>query len=228
MMKYKYVALLVGLICSAFYPTFVSAETRYVSDQLETTLRRGPTLGHAILRMLKSGTALEVLEHDAENGHTRVKTSAGLEGWVLSRYLMTEPDARTQVDKMAKQISSAVTQEGSVRAQLNAMKDEYEGTKKRLLTLEGENKRLTEQLDSIRKTSANAIAIDKENKKLQDKLSITEERFNGLQQRNSELEDHRQKDWFFAGALVLLGGVALGLILPLLTRKKRSRYGSFE
>ena len=53
MMKYKYVALLVGLICSAFYPTFVSAETRYVSDQLETTLRRGPTLGHAILRMLK-------------------------------------------------------------------------------------------------------------------------------------------------------------------------------
>ena len=228
MMKYKYAALLIGLICSAFYPTFVSAETRYVSDQLETTLRRGPTLGHAILRMLKSGTALEVLEHDAENGHTRVKTSAGLEGWVLSRYLMTEPDARTQVDKMAKQISSAVIQEGSVRAQLNAMKDEYEGTKKRLLMLEGENKRLTEQLDSIRKTSANAIAIDKENKKLQEKLSTTEERFNGLQQRNSELEEHRQKDWFFAGALVLLGGVALGLILPLLTRKKRSRYGSFE
>ncbi len=228
MKKYKYIVLIIWFIACSPYSASASAETRYVSDQLEVTVRRGPSLSHAVLRMLKSGAAVEVLENDAETGHTRVKTSNGTEGWILSRYLSTEPDARSQLEKMAKQITNSTVPEGSVRVQLNTIKDEYEGTKKRLLTLEGENKRLEEQLDSIKKASANVIAIDKENKKLQEKITATEERFNTLQQKNSELEDHRQKDWFFAGALVLFGGIALGLILPLLARKKRSRYDSFS
>lgn len=227
MKKYKHAALLIWFIYCILYSVLVSADTRYVSDQLEVTLRRGPTLSHAVLRMLKSGTAVEVLEVDAETGHTRVKTNGGVEGWILSRYLSAEPTARMQLEKMIKEMGRADNPDHSVLTQLKTIKSDYESANQRIAKLESENKQLEEQLASIRKTSANVLSIDKENKKLYQKLTTTEERLNTLQLENDELGDRKQRDWFVAGALVLVGGVALGLILPLFTRRKQSRYGSY-
>ena len=67
------------------------AQTVWVSDQFEVMLRSGPSTSNAIERMLPSGTQLEVLERNADAGYARVRTNAGTEGWVLSRYLMSEP-----------------------------------------------------------------------------------------------------------------------------------------
>lgn len=228
MKKNKYVVLLICLFVCFPYSVSISAETRYVSDQLEVTFRRGPTLSHAILRMLKSGTPVEVLEDDAETGHTRVKIANDMEGWILSRYLSPEPDARSQLERMLKQIDLANVIEGSVRDQLKTVKDEYENSQKRLKTLESENNRLEEQMESIKQTSANVLLIDEENKELHEKLATIEERLIALQLENRELENHNQKDWFIAGALVLCGGIFLGFVLPMFNRKKRSRYGDFS
>ena len=82
-------------------------------------------------------------------------------------------------------------------------------------------------MESIKKTSANVLLIDEENKELHEKLTTIEERLITLQLENRELENHNQKDWFIAGALVLCGGIFLGLVLPMFSRKKRSRYGDF-
>lgn len=43
-------------------PVLVFADQRFVTDQFEITMRSGPTNSHTIVRMLKSGTALTVLE----------------------------------------------------------------------------------------------------------------------------------------------------------------------
>lgn len=228
MKVYKHVALLIGFLCCALYSVLVTAETRYISDQLEVTLRKGPSLSHAIVRMLKSGTAVEILETDAETGHTRVKTTGGIEGWILSRYLIAEPTARMQLEKMFKEMGPADNPDHSVLAQLKTIKSEYENAHQRIAKLESENNRLEDQLASIMKTSANVLLIDEENNKLHQKLAMAEERLNALQLENIELGDHRQKDWFITGALVLGGGLLLGLIIPLFTRKKRSRYDSFS
>lgn len=227
MKTYKHITLLVLLIYCALYPILVAAETRYVSDQLEVTLRRGPTLSHAVLRMLKSGTALEVLENDAESGHTRVKTQGGVEGWVLSRYLSVEPTARMQLEKMIKEFNHVDNADSSVLAQLKTIKSEYESAHRRVAQLESENKQLEEQLASIKHTAANVLSIDKENKKFRQKLATSEEHLNSLQVENSELHNSKNRDWFFAGAAVLVGGLLLGLILPRLAQRKTSRYGSF-
>lgn len=226
MNKFSYLVLLAWLVAGMSFSALIQAETRYVSDEIEATLRTGPSLSHAIQRMLKSGVALEILEVNAENGYSRVKTSGGTEGWILSRYLMADPSARSQVEKIAKLITDAAP-DGSVRVQLNAIKDEFDKTSKRMAFLENENKRLEEQLGSIKKTSANILQIDQENKQLHQKLAATEERLTTLQLENQELGDKSQQEWFITGALVLSGGVLLGLVLPFFTRRKRSRYDSF-
>ena len=45
----------------------VQAQTRYVSDKLDTPIPAGAALRFKILRMLPSGTALAVLQTDAGN-----------------------------------------------------------------------------------------------------------------------------------------------------------------
>ena len=152
MKKYKNVALSVCLISCSLYAVLVCAETQYVSDQLEVTVRRGPTLSHAVLRMLKSGAAVEVLEVDAASGHTRVKTSAGTEGWILSRYLSAEPTARMQLQNMMKDMNHTTNSDQPVPTQLKNIRNEYDNASKRIAQLEGQNKKLEEQLASVKQT----------------------------------------------------------------------------
>ena len=52
-------------------------------------MRRGPSTQNAIVRMLESGTPLEVISSDAQTGYSRVRlTTSNTEGYVLTRYLM--------------------------------------------------------------------------------------------------------------------------------------------
>jgi SH3 domain protein len=214
---------LLGLLLT----TSVFAETRYVSDQLEVTLRRGPTLSHAILRMLKSGTPVEVLEVDKESGHTRVKMSNGQEGWILTRYLSAEPTARVQLEQLLKSMNQKEDANVSVVEQLKTIRNEHETAKRLITQLESENKKLTEQLSSLKTTAANVLNIEAENKNFRHKLADTEERLNILQNESSEIEARKNRDWFITGALVLFGGLILGLILPRFARKRSSRYSDF-
>ena len=98
------------------------AAPAWVSDQFEIMLRTGPSTGNAIQLMVSSGTRLEVLEQDDEAGYTKVRTGGGTEGWVLSRYLMTEAPAREQLAALTGQLTSANTRGSSMGTQLNAIK----------------------------------------------------------------------------------------------------------
>ena len=82
------------LLAALLFSSAAHAESAWVSDEFEITLRSGPSTSNAIQLMLKSGTELEVLERDRESGYARVRTGGGTEGWVLTRYLMNEPAAR--------------------------------------------------------------------------------------------------------------------------------------
>ena len=72
MFKSSVLTVLLALLAGA-----ASAETRYITDQLEVTMRSGQSTRNAIVRMLRSGAAVEVLETDAEAGYTKVRVSGG-------------------------------------------------------------------------------------------------------------------------------------------------------
>ena len=54
------------LLCGVFAVPTAFAESAWVSDEFEVTLRSGPSTGNAIQLMVGSGTRLEVLERDAD------------------------------------------------------------------------------------------------------------------------------------------------------------------
>ena len=217
--------LLLGACCVVSSASL--AEPAWVSDQFEIMLRTGPSTDNAIQLMIGSGTEVDVLEHDVDSGYTRVTTGGGTEGWVLSRYLVAEPGAREQLETLSRQLTDVNAEGASMNSQLGAIRNEYETAGQRINELEREKTALEEEVAEIRQASANALAIDRQNKDLQRQLTDTEIKVSLLEQENEDLGSQTTRNWFITGALVLFGGVLLGLILPRLKWQKKSRYDSF-
>jgi SH3 domain protein len=216
----------IGLLCIGLAQV-AAAETVWVSDQFEVMLRTGPSTSNAIERMLPSGTALEVLERDDESGYAKVRTAAGTEGWVLTRYLMNEPSAREQLTTLTKRLTNANAEGSSLTSQLGAIRGEYDSAKQKIAALEKEKKQLEEDLAEIKRTAANVLSINDQNKDLRDQLSAAEIRADTLEQQNRELTAQTTRYWFISGAAVLLVGILLGIWLPRVRWQRRSRYDRF-
>lgn len=205
----------------------LAAQQVWVSDQFEVMLRSGPSTSNAIERMLSSGTALEVIERDSETGYSRVRTAAGTEGWVLTRYLMSEPSAREQLANLTRRLNNAAEEGSSLSSQLAAVSQEYDAATRSIAALESEKQQLERELAEIKRTAANVLSINDQNKQLREQLANSEIQAATLEQQNRELSSQTTRYWFMAGALVLVMGMVLGLWLPRIRWQRRSRYDRF-
>ncbi|MEO1421009.1 MAG: TIGR04211 family SH3 domain-containing protein [Pseudomonadota bacterium] len=204
-----------------------SEERQYVTDIFEITMRRGPSTQNAIVRMLESGTPVEVLEQDAESGYSRVRLATSqTEGYVLTRYLMPNPAARSQISALQGRVDALRNESGDQGRELDDLRTSYASAQQRLRSLEQDNERLTSELADLQQKASNVLAIDRENMTLRTDLQETEIELQGLQQSNADLRSQRALYGFVVGAGVLLLGIVLGLILPGLKRRRVCGYGS--
>ncbi len=216
-----------ALILWLFAISAAHSAPAWVSDEFEITLRTGPSTSNTIQLMVGSGTQLEVLERDSESGYSRVRTSAGTEGWVLSRYLMDQPNARAQIEKLAGQLTSTNTRGTSLNSQLAAVRNEYNSAKRQISMLENEKSALESELAEIRRAAADVLGINQQNKNLMDELATEKIRADKLAQENRQLSSQTTRYWFMSGALVLLIGILLGIWVPRIRWRRRSGYDRF-
>ena len=214
------VLCLLGLLASA-----AQAQTRYVSDRLEITLRSGTSTQHSIIRMLPSGTRLEVLQTDAASGYSQVRTSEGTEGWVLTRYLMERPAAREQLENATGRVDALTARVAELTSQVELLRGERNTLDAERSGLGTEVEALRAELERIKRVSASAMELDKANRELRTRLAAAEQAGDDLRMEVAELKRNTQRDWFVAGAGVLLLGLVLGLVIPRLRLGRRSRWG---
>ena len=210
--------LLLGLVTTA------TAETRYVSDRLEIQMRTGKGTKFRILRMLPSGTALEVLEIDKESGYTRVRAPGGVEGWVLTRVLMKGQAARDRLADAEKRLARLELENRKLSSSFETLKTEKGGADQELSKFDKENRKLSQELDNIRRTASSSLAIDAENRELKSSIVAYERQAQSLQQENSGLKDRTARDWFMVGAGVVVLGMVIGLIIPRIRWRKKSSW----
>jgi SH3 domain protein len=203
------------------------AETRYVSDSLEITMRSGKGNSYSITRMLSSGTPVDVLEVDKGEGYSRVRTSSGKEGWVLSRYLMKTEAARDRLASAEKNLAEMELEKRKLQTAMAALTEEKNKLAQELDTLNGQNRKASQELSEIKRTASSALAIDSENKDLKSRVVLLERDMQTLQQENEGLRDRTARDWFMVGAGVVLLGILVGLIIPRIRWRKKSSWDTF-
>lgn len=203
------------------------AETRYVSDTLEITMRSGKGTNFGITRMLRSGTPVEVLEVDEKSGYTQVRTKSGKEGWVLTRFLMNGRAARERLETAEKNLAELELENRKLTTAMTALTEEKSGLEKNLEELEGESRGVNQELSEIKRTASSALAIDSENKELKGRMVSLERQLQTVQQENEALKDRTARDWFMVGAAVVLLGIIVGLIIPKIRFRKKSSWDTF-
>ena len=205
----------------------VQAETRYVSDRLEITMRSGTSTSHGILRMLRSGTPVDVLETDKKSGYSRIKTRAGKEGWVLTRFLMNGPAARDRLAEAEKRLAELELENRKMHTTMAGLQEEMSSIEKQRQNLDSEHRDVSQELAEIKRTASSALAIDSENKELKSRMVALERSLQTIQQENENLKDRTARDWFMVGAGVVLLGIIVGLIIPRIRWRKKSSWDTF-
>ncbi len=201
------------------------AVTGYINDEFEITLRSGESTRHSIVRMLASGTRLEVLATNEESGYSQVRTSEGAEGYVLSRFISDQPVARDRLARAQRRLEQLQAEKAALDqsyAELRQEKDETEAERARL---ESRNSELSRDLAEIRRTSANVLDIDRQNKELDARLEHSEETIARLNADNERLAARGAQRWFLLGSGAVLVGALLGFLLPRMRWRRRSSWG---
>jgi len=206
--------------------TVAAETTRFVSDQLEITMRTGQGVKFGIRKMLSSGTKLEVIETDPA-GYSKVRTENGADGWVLTRYLSNTPSARNSLAASVQKVANLELEIAKYKEEIQALSSQNTDASSENLSLTETSQRLGKELDDLRRTASNSVALDNENRQLKEKLQQIDDQMQSLEIENSSLKDSSAKSWFLIGAAVLFGGLLLGLILPRLRFQKKENWGTF-
>lgn len=74
------------------------AESMYVTDRVLLGVHQQASENSAIIQSIPSGTAVEVIGREGD--FTKVKLINGTEGWVSSKFLMSEAPSTAQYDKL--------------------------------------------------------------------------------------------------------------------------------
>ena len=207
-------------------PLISSAEnTRYVSDQLEITMRNGQGVKFAIKRVLTSGDRLDLIETDS-SGYSKVRTIEGVEGWVLTRYLMNAPSVRNLVADSDQKVANLELELAETKEELKNVSTKVATSDSKSMALKETSQRFKKELDSLKVTASNSIALSNENIQLKQKIQQTDTRMQGLVLENTAMKNSDSQSWFLTGVAVLLGGIILGLILPRLRLQRKNSWGN--
>ncbi|WPL15875.1 SH3 domain-containing protein [Thiorhodovibrio winogradskyi] len=206
-----YQALLAAVLLAA--TLIAAAETAYITDEGEFNLRAGESTGHKIVRILPSGTQVDVLNRDQKTGYSRVRTQDGTMGFVLTRYLQDNPAARSELAEMRETLEQLQQEPNQLAAQLSQTKEAHESLKQEHEVISQRNFELEERLAELEHTSANIVRINEERNQLQEDVAKLTRTVGELEQENLNLRSGDDRRWFLTGAGVAGGGLLLGLLL---------------
>lgn len=199
------------------------AKTQYVSDHLVITVRTGQGAQFQIIKTLQSGEHVKVLE-TTDTGYTQIETSDGTEGWVRTQYLADEPVASEKLVRAEAKLVQTRTALKKIREAFSTLSKDHKVLLQTQGTLSTDKKQLDTELARLNKIAKKPILLDRQNRELQQKNVSLEKDLQRLNQENHSLKDRSQREWFIAGALVLFGGLILGLIIPKLRGRKTNSW----
>ncbi len=213
------------LAAALLWSMTANAQRMYVTDELVITLRTGPSTQNTVIANLRTGDAVEVLEVDEEAGYTRIRVvDDGDEGWVLTRYLMSEPSADAQLIAAQQRLEQASQRISSLEAELTDLSTNLSESTSALSAAQDSHRSVAAELEHIREASANVLELQAQNESLRRNNIELSAEVDALMAETSRLGSRNRQNWFVVGALVMAFGIVVGLVAPSLRPRRRSNW----
>jgi len=220
---------LLPFLCLAFTLLIsnAQAQTRYVTDSFEVMMRTGPSVKKKIIKVLKSGAALEIIEADSGNDYSKVKVAKGnTTGYVLTRYLSQEESAKNKVIYLEGVLQQLQSKPDELQSLLANSQEQNQVLLSENTELSSNLKKVTNELNEIKKISREAISLSDRNKRLEKEAQDLHLQLDDVRIENQALQDSADyvKNLTMAGILLL--GLFLGWVLSRQGKQRRNSWGS--
>ena len=208
----------ITILLTGFFLIFSSsarAETKYVVEHTQVTVRTGASLNHKIIAMLESGQKVQVLENGRE--WSLVKLANGREGWMLSRFLTNSEPRSLVLERLQKQYDELNEQAKILSGENNILKEENQILKTELATHKEAVEQITVDYEDLKKNSSEYLELKEREQEAVLKLQEITSKAQTMESEISKLRNRQNIQWFLVGSGVLFIGFLAGSI----SRKKR-------
>ena len=209
------------LVASLLIASFSSfAQDAYVTDKFTVAVRSGEAADYRILRMLRTGTKVEVISQNRETGYSKIRFNNGKEGFVLTHQLLDEPTARDRLADLEKEMVLLKGEPDELKSKLADATQKATQFEKSYKDAEARARSAEQELAAFKRISSDAVSVAEERNSLREQVAELNRDLAEAKQETLELENNDTQHWFLIGASVLLGGIILGLILPNLRSRR--------
>lgn len=209
----KLMKIIWTLLLMCFLVPVSYAKTQYVTDVLYITLRSGPGDEFKVLKAMKTGTKLEVVEEN-DDGYSLVTTETGEEGWARTKYLVDEPVAMLELIALQSNMDAIKKEYDELKQKSATSREKIKELEKDRKRLESTNANLANENAKMKTISAKPMELSKHNEELKAANESNESQIASLEEENRKYKENTARDWFLAGGGVLVLGLIIGLILP--------------
>lgn len=201
--------------------------TNYITDSIEVPVRRDAGYKFKILNMLKSGTAVKILEVDDE-GWAKIEYQRGTKssiGWIPSSMLQNQPVSSVRLEGQIEKTNAIESKFNALQKELQTLQERFDTASTELSSVKQEKFETSQELNRLKSISANAVAMDEENQAMRERLQELENENTIMREQIDQSEDTIKRQWFLTGGGVLLLGLLVGRFFRV--PQKRKKWGEF-
>jgi SH3 domain protein len=194
-------------------------EVRYVSDKIFVVLHRGAGSDYKWVARLTPGTRLRVARTDGD--WSEVTTDRGTTGWVRSEYLSTAVPAQVRLPEAERKAGELTERNAQLEQEMVVLQEEKAALEASLAEANAELGGASAELTQIKQISGKAVQLDVDNRRLVEEAENLRSETEMLEAENQRLQDKMSSEEFMNGALAVLLGVIITLVVPRLIPKRR-------
>jgi SH3 domain protein len=223
MSQKSFAPIVFGLTALFISASANAAPTAYITDSISVSMRESPSKDSAgVGAPMFSGAAVTILETRNDIGYSLVKTDTDQRGWLPSQYLTDKPIAKSELDLAQKELQKLTEAFANSQKELETLKSL--NTDEGKVAMLDDNRRLSFELEELKKISANAMRLDQDNKALLQANSMLKNDLDILQTDYQRLKDSTKNDAFMNGAYAVIIGIIATLLIARLWPRKRSEW----
>jgi len=218
-LKVGFWMVLIGLL---ILPAASVAETVYVSEDFEITMRTGPGTDRKIISLVQSGKALDILEKGDE--WSMVRDHNGKEGWVLNRYITPNQPCAMVLGRVRQDFDVLNAKYKDLKDNFDELNAQKQATDADLSQNQKDRDELSAAYETLKKEAADFLKLKQRHKQVSADLEAEKTLAAKLDEENMQLKRSRIIQWVLTGGGIMLVGFFIGLFSSSRRKSRSSLY----